>query len=399
MAFETFNLGQVLQTAEGIKQMRRQSTVDSLREQYLGEQIQGMRADRERQANIDAMTFGKERATKEYARAGYILQAQNPKNLIESEFPDIQQAVVKAGQDWATVSDDQLRETARKIQMKAGAEAGIAPIESQQVGGATVITQGGQYKNAVTPRSATDNTPMSYREQQLAKQDPEYAQFLRERRGQGLSVTLPDGTTISDGGAQPFALPKTTQNQLGEDYKNALAGMSRLQGIVASVKPEYLTYAGQLKGAWQGLKAKAGANLSPQEREYMQGYHTWRSNTLDNLNLYIKEITGAAMAIPEAERIKATIPNTDDDPVTFQTKLESTMKRLSLVGARSAYLLANPAVSLGDVSLDRMQMIITDRANALYTGYLQQGMDERQARQQAAIEAAQQFGLSNGATN
>ena len=127
--FQPFNLGQVLQTAEAIKASRSQSTTDRLREQYLGEQIQGMRSDRERQTKLDEMTFGKERAGREYRRAGYILQSQNPKNLIESdpEFQDIQKMIVSSGGDWSTVTDDQLRKTAEIIQAKAGAEAGIDP--------------------------------------------------------------------------------------------------------------------------------------------------------------------------------------------------------------------------------------------------------------------------------
>lgn len=397
--FRPFDLGQVLQTAEAIKASRAQATTDRLREQYLGEQIQGMRADRERQQRQDQIVIGKEKAQQIVAKAGQILQAQNPKNYVEQYEPDLVKNLADNGVDWATVDDGTVRQMVTAMQNRANQELGVAPLESQQVGGATVLTQGGQYKNSFTPRAATDSTPMSYREQQLAKQDPAYAQFLRERRGQGLSVTLPDGTTISEGGAQPFALPKPTQNKLGEDYTNALSGMQRLQGIVASVKPEYLTWAGQAKGTWQGIKAKAGANLSPQERQNLQGYQTWRSDTLNNLNLYIKEITGAAMSEAEAGRIRAVMPSPDDDPVTFQSKLDSGMKRLSLVAARSGYLLANPAVSMGDVSIERMQVIVSDRANALYTGYLQQGMDDREARQKAIAEAANQFGIGNATAN
>jgi hypothetical protein len=397
--FQPFNLGQVLQTAEAIKAARSQSTTDRLREQYLGEQIQGMRDDRAAKQQEREVVLGKEKAQQVVAKTGQILQASDPKNYVEQFEPDLVKNLTANGVDWATVDDNVVRQMVTAMQNKANQELGVAPLESQSVGGATVLTQGGQYKNSFTPRAASDNTPMSYREQQLAKSDPEYAQYLRERRGQGLSVTLPDGTTISDGGAQPFALPKPAQNKLGEDYTNALAGMQRLQGIVASVKPEYLTWAGQAKGAWQGVKAKAGMNLAPEERQNLQGYQTWRSDTLNNLNLYIKEVTGAAMSEAEAKRIQAVMPSTDDDPVSFQSKLDSSMKRLSLVAARSGYLLANPAVSMGDVSLERMQVIVSDRANALYTGYLQQGMSEREARQQAISEAANQFGIGNAPAN
>lgn len=397
--FQPFNLGQVLQTAEAIKAARAQSTTDRLREQYLGEQIQNARTEREFQTRQREIVLGKEKAQQIVAKTGQILQVQNPKNYVEQYEPDLVKNLAANGVNWESVDDNAVRQIVTAMQNKANQELGVAPLESQNVGGATVLTQGGQYKNSFTPRAETDKTPMSYREQQLAKSDPEYAQFLRERRGQGLSVTLPDGTTISEGGAQPFALPKPTQNKLGEDYTNALSGMQRLQGIVASVKPEYLTWAGQAKGTWQGIKAKAGVDLAPEERQNLQGYQTWRSDTLNNLNLYIKEVTGAAMSEAEAKRIQSVMPSTDDDPVSFQSKLDSAMKRLSLVAARSGYLLANPAVSMGDVSLERMQVIVSDRANALYTGYLQQGMGEREARQKAIAEAANQFGIGNASAN
>lgn len=125
--FQPFNLGQVLQTAEAIKAARSQSTTDRLREQYLGEQIQGMRSDRERQQRLDDVTFGKQRASQEYTRAGYILQADDPKGLIETQFPDIQKMLTAGGADWATVTPEQLKQTAKLIQAKAGAEAGIDP--------------------------------------------------------------------------------------------------------------------------------------------------------------------------------------------------------------------------------------------------------------------------------
>lgn len=127
MAFNTFDLGQVLQTSEAIKAQRSQATTDRLREQYMGEQIQGMRDDRTRQQNLDAMNFGKARAQQEYTRAGYILQSQDPKGLIETQYPDIQEMITKGGHDWATITPEQLKQTAQMIQAKAGAEAGIAP--------------------------------------------------------------------------------------------------------------------------------------------------------------------------------------------------------------------------------------------------------------------------------
>lgn len=127
MAFDTFDLGHVLQTAEAIKGMRRQSVTDSLREQYMGEQIQGMRDARERQQRIDQVTFGKEQAQQIYTQAQYVLRAPNPKNFVEQNFPEFIKELQKGGVDWATLDDEAVKTMAQGVAAKAGAEIGQGP--------------------------------------------------------------------------------------------------------------------------------------------------------------------------------------------------------------------------------------------------------------------------------
>src|SRR5690349_17869853 len=100
--FQPFNLGQVLQTAEAIKASRAQSTTDRLREQYLGEQLQGMRADRARQERIDQITFGKQKAAEAYNRITRILQSPSPKDYIAQAEPELAAQLQSGGIDWAT---------------------------------------------------------------------------------------------------------------------------------------------------------------------------------------------------------------------------------------------------------------------------------------------------------
>lgn len=239
------------------------------------------------------------------------------------------------------------------------------------------------------------NNPNSYDEFVRAQKDPQFAQFLKERKG-GLSVTLPDGTVISQGEA--FGLGKPAMNNLGEQYTNAVAGLHRLQTVQATTDPQFLTYVGKAKGMWNSFKSKAPevmGNLSGEQKEYLTRYSTWRVNTLDNLNRYIKEITGAAMSAQEAERITKSMPNEDDDEVSFAAKTSAVMKQLSLGAARASYLLANPTQSIDKISLGRMQTIIEGRANDLYTGFMKSGMNENEARSKALAESRKQFGLSN----
>lgn len=244
MAFETFNLGQVIQTAEAIKGMRRQSTTDALREQYLGEQIQNMRADRQRQTNLDAMNFGKDRAAKEYARAGYILQSDDPKGLIETQYPDIQQMVTKAGQDWAMITPEQLKQTAKMIQAKAGAEAGIVPSSPTPLSAEGKL--GADIRAGfVTPEQAAEaNQPESVRKLRALQSDPSLLATEERLRQAGR-------TQVSVNTKQETEEAKAVGKALGQQYvklqeasvaaEGKINRLNRLDTLLAGVATGKLT--------------------------------------------------------------------------------------------------------------------------------------------------------------
>lgn len=402
---EYVDLGKIMATAEAIKGARRQSAFDTLREQAQRQSIQ------QNQAQFDEAQAQNARQIL-YRAVSQVESSQDPIATTHALAQDpklagiFSQFGVDLNSRLSQMSDpEEVRKGA--AQLRTRLQPFITPEKGGELQLETIVGNDGQ--PVLVPRQLAvgqqpfqkDSQPSSYEEFIRAQKNPAFAQFLRERRNQGLSVTLPDGTEISSGG-QPFALPKTTQSKLGDDYTASISGLQRLQTIVGSFDPQFLTYGGKFKGVWSGIKAKAPevfGSLAPEDQQYLQRYTSWSADTLDNLNRYIKEITGAAMSESEAARIQASVPNPDDDPVSFQTKLQSTMKRLSLVAARSAYLLSNPAQSIGDISLDRMQAIITDRANALYTGYLQNGLNDQEARQKALQEARNQFGIGNAPAN
>lgn len=212
--FRTFDLGQVIQTAEAIKGMRRHSATEALRDQYMGEQIQGMKAERERRTNLDAMNFGKERAAKEYARAGYILQAEDPKGLIESQYPDIQEMLTKGGHDWATMTPDQLRQTAKMIQAKAGAEAGIgpaAPAGPMSTQGKVSADVRGGFLTKEQGDAAINPGMSPYQKESLNIQ--------RQRLAQGGGAAAPTVVTLSPEEIAAEGLPKGTIAQRAANGK------------------------------------------------------------------------------------------------------------------------------------------------------------------------------------
>jgi hypothetical protein len=153
--FQTFNLGQVLQTAEGIKAARSQSTVDRLREQYMGEQIKTAQFSRESAERQQQMVLGKEKAQQIVAKTGQILQTQNPKNYVEQYEPDLVKNLTQNGVDWATVDDEQLRQMVTAMQNKANQELGVAPLSTQEVGGFNVLQRGNEVVASAAPKQAT----------------------------------------------------------------------------------------------------------------------------------------------------------------------------------------------------------------------------------------------------
>jgi hypothetical protein len=124
MPFETFDLGRVIQTAEAIKGLRRQSTTDSLREQYMGEQIENMRADRQSKQRAEQVVLGKEKAQQIAIKSAQILRAPNPKNYIEQYEPVLAKSLTDSGFDWQSADDDMVRERVTAIQNRAQQELG-----------------------------------------------------------------------------------------------------------------------------------------------------------------------------------------------------------------------------------------------------------------------------------
>lgn len=397
--FQPFNLGQVLQTAEAIKASRSQATTDRLREQYLGEQIQGMRADRERQGKIDTMTFGKERAQQEYARAGYIIDSQTPKNLIESQYQDIQKMIVDAGHDWASMTDDQLKQTARMIQAKAGAEAGISPIKSEQIDGATVISQGGEYKGVVSGKSP--RSLQSWDEYVLAQKDPAFARFLESRKGKGLSVTLPDGTVVEMGGdgakVGASELAKPTINNLQETIVKSTDRLDRLNQTLRAYNPEFLRAKGLLKANSTKLQDFVGMDISPDQRQFLDQYTEFRANAAQDFNQTLKELSGAAVTGNEYERAQQASPSANDrSPVEFEAKARATTKFITRAIMRANWALKN---GIGVQSVDELSKrmplegidgVYEARANQLW----QELGGTPETKAQAIQRANQEFGLA-----
>jgi hypothetical protein len=126
--------------------------------------------------------------------------------------------------------------------------------------------------------------------------------------------------------------------------------------------------------AWSSIKERAGKNLSPQDVETLRDFSQFRQNSINNLSQTIKDLTGAAMGIQEADRIMAGMPNAGtglfdgDSPTEFKAKLDNVTKQMRNVEARNAYILRK-GLSFKDIPLDNVPKLINDRAAELAREY------------------------------
>lgn len=135
------------------------------------------------------------------------------------------------------------------------------------------------------------------------------------------------------------------------DLEEARAGIDRLEGIAESFDPEFLTAQGKAKNFALGIADMLQIPMSDSDRESLIRYRQFTTRTIQNLNLYIRDITGAQMGENEADRLMKGLPNDNDSPVEFETKL-----RLTLDEMEAGFRLVQ-SVAMADASGDSVARV------------------------------------------
>jgi hypothetical protein len=164
-------------------------------------------------------------------------------------------------------------------------------------------------------------------------------------------------------------LSKPTKAKLEEELLTTGNAASRLAQIQSTFRPEYLNIKFRGQQEWSGLKDKF-VNLDPKEKAVLQGYSVYRQNATNNLNQTIKDLTGAAMGVQEAERIIAGAPSAGtgvfdgDSPSTFEAKLNNQIKQIQYALARKQYSLKR-GLRWEATPLDKMPDIVNNRGKEI----------------------------------
>jgi hypothetical protein len=168
-------------------------------------------------------------------------------------------------------------------------------------------------------------------------------------------------------------LSKGTKSKVEESVLSSGDALTRLNTIQASYKPEYLGI--KFRGAqeWATLKDKFGT-LKPEEKTQLANFSTYKQNATQNLNQTIKDLTGSAMGVQEAERIISTLPNAGtglfdgDSPTQFESKLNNAVEQTKYAIARKNYSL-NKGLKWDNLPLSQMPNVINQRGAAIAQQY------------------------------
>jgi hypothetical protein len=192
-------------------------------------------------------------------------------------------------------------------------------------------------------------------------------------------------------------LSKPTVGQVEQGVLSNADAITRLNNIQYSYRPEYQNIQFRSKQAWNTLKDKFGG-LPDNQKQQLTQYSQYRQNSLQNLNQTIKDITGAAMGVQEAERIMASLPNagTDifsgDSPTEFEAKLNNAVKQTKYALARKNYALKN-GLKWENTSLESMPNIIQSRGKEIEKQY---GLDPKDpaTKQTVLRQLSAEFGVA-----
>ncbi len=242
----------------------------------------------------------------------------------------------------------------------------------------------------------------------MYKDDPQklMALFNKQHQKSGMRLDVgPDGniTLVQGPDAESMQLTKPQMSKIQEKAINANEGLKRLEGIVRSFKPEYLQIPSRIGAEWTALKSKLNmGEIGEKDQEFLEDFSIFKQNALENINLYIKEITGAQMSEKEADRIRKAMPDPGegvfggDSPPEFRKKLINSYKKAKASLARYNYYLKMgiPETTVSEminsntaVSLDEIENIIEKRAKEL------EKENPKADMKQIATMIAKEFGL------
>lgn len=177
--------------------------------------------------------------------------------------------------------------------------------------------------------------------------------------------------------------------------------LSTIGQVENTFNDKYLTFGNRIQTGWSEIKEKFGQPLTPDERRNLGDYSRWARNSISLINQHIKQMTGAQMSEPEAQRLTRQMPNPGtnlynmDSPTEFKTKLADLKRELLMVQARSNYARSNN-LNWKDLDYNQMPAIMNARGAQIERAVKSQtpGIAPDELRREVGRRLADEFGLA-----
>lgn len=293
---------------------------------------------RQRQEKADERT---ERALKlkEEAAATKAREAQDKINL--KEFATFYQRLDPKGDVIGQVAQERERVVAGSEESEALDEFEESyrrdPIKALKVG-EQLVGQARQQKLIPEIKGKRVNAQIPGKEGIIPAIETTEGYLLSTTTGQRMPEAIKAPSRQEAGKAGAFTT--RTKGEIEERILTTGEGVARLEDISKTYKPEFQQIGTRLSAAFTAGREKAGLEISKDERSNLKDFSTFKRRAADNLNRTIKDITGAAMSIPEAKRITRSAPNPGtgifdgDSPTVFKSKLDDTLETLKAANRR-----------------------------------------------------------------
>lgn len=221
---------------------------------------------------------------------------------------------------------------------------------------------------------------------------PEYRQFMMDggaKSGMALDVGPNGEVSLRTGGAAgDAAFGKSATNTLEGGILTDSDLIQRGARLMQDYKPEYLTYQGQFESFVTKQAEKLGRDPGEVRKEALKGRQRFVMGIEQLFNQYRKEITGAAAAVAELDRLKKSFINMDMSPSEFEAGMELFMEESARALRLKRRLLREgvPGTDLGKLLDDAFLAGQDDDPAARFGEIMQEVGDEEEAYRRLAAE-------------
>lgn len=218
------------------------------------------------------------------------------------------------------------------------------------------------------------------------------------KRGMTIETTPDGGVRVTMGGDEEERdMERPTLARIEKSIVDSQEGLARLTEIQRSFQPGFLTYVGRFENWRLDVQSRINPDsLSAEDKKFLADYTDFTTNAIDNMNRYIRDMTGAQLSEFESDRLRKGIPDPErDGPNVFKAKMDASVRQLTLARARAVYTRNQGLDKLpfDALSLDEMDAIINRRADELTAVFARQNIPGPEARSRALAQVQQEFGL------